>query len=323
MTLPNTYPRGKTIIFQRAVPKRLQARYGSKTVKVDLKTGDVRVAARKVTFLRRQYEAEWAALDASPHNVPLTVAERAAALLKAWGLEPGSASNCDDAVSLFRDSLDATRAAHAAGDEAVYFDKTASFLAPHEAEAAQLLSGIAEPRLSAALEVYLKTHKNRNVLKFTKHIRARFTQMVSLIGDKAIDDTKRADGHEYAEKLLATGVSTSTVRRYIKAIQAVLTVYLREKEIVRINPFASIPIPSEGEDVEEAAPYTAQELATVLAAALAKDDDQRWLLAMLSVAQFGRALRSQCRGREFDPHPLHQVFGLHLNHVQKQAADHA
>jgi hypothetical protein len=165
--------------------------------------------------------------------VPLTVSQRAASLLESWGLEPGSSSNCDDALSLFRDSLDAKREAHAAGNEAVYFNGATAYLAPHEVEAAQLLAGISKPRLSAALGLYLQTHKRRNDVKFTKPVRARFAQMVSLIGDKAIEETKRADGHEYATKLTATGVATTTVRRYLRVIQAAVAVYLRENENCR------------------------------------------------------------------------------------------
>ncbi|MES2974364.1 MAG: hypothetical protein V4757_12195 [Pseudomonadota bacterium] len=41
VTLKYTYPRGGTIIYQRAVPKHLQDRYPGKTVKHDLKTADV------------------------------------------------------------------------------------------------------------------------------------------------------------------------------------------------------------------------------------------------------------------------------------------
>ena len=39
--LRNTYQRGKTIIYQRAVPRKLRDRYPGATVKHDLKTNDL------------------------------------------------------------------------------------------------------------------------------------------------------------------------------------------------------------------------------------------------------------------------------------------
>lgn len=40
VTIKYTYPRGKTTIFQRAIPTALQSRYGSANFKQDLKTAD-------------------------------------------------------------------------------------------------------------------------------------------------------------------------------------------------------------------------------------------------------------------------------------------
>ena len=48
VTLKNTYLRGGTLIYQRAVPKDLQDRYPGKTIKHDLRTADIAKAARLV-----------------------------------------------------------------------------------------------------------------------------------------------------------------------------------------------------------------------------------------------------------------------------------
>jgi integrase len=58
--------------------------------------------------------------------------------------------------------------------------------------------------------------------------------------------------------------------------------YILEKKLNQANPFASIPIPDEGEDSEDAIPYTTEEVAALVAASLKSDDDPRWLVAMIA-----------------------------------------
>ena len=51
-----TYTRGKTTLYQRAVPSDLHDRYPGKTIERDLKTADPIRVARMVEALNRHYE---------------------------------------------------------------------------------------------------------------------------------------------------------------------------------------------------------------------------------------------------------------------------
>lgn len=125
VTLKYTYPRGGTIIYQRAVPKSLWQRYPGKTVKHDLKTADLTEAERAVAVLNKRYETEWAGLKAAPNSSPAALTAHADAFLKVRGLRPGVHGNDPLAIELLHDEMDAKRMRHASGDEERYRAATA------------------------------------------------------------------------------------------------------------------------------------------------------------------------------------------------------
>ncbi len=282
VTLPYSYPRGKTIYYQRAIPGDLQKRCGAARVKVNLNTTDVRVAARQIAVINREVEAEWARLQATPDAAPRSLNAQAIVLLGQWGLTPGG-GNDDDAVSAFHDLLDSKRARFARGDEDVYRDADGSlYLTPVEVEAAILLAGTAKPRLTAALAKYLEVHPKRDRPKFRHFAERAFTRAVSSIGDKVIAEVSRDDGHAFIKRLQQDGLASGSIRRILKTVHAVMETYNRETASERKNPISRLPIPNEGDDEEEATPYTPDELARLIAAARLKSDDPRWLVAMVA-----------------------------------------
>lgn len=287
MTLPYSYARGQTIYYQRAIPGDLQARCGAARVKVKLGTLgedlDIRTAARRITTINREVEAEWARLKATPDAAPRSINAQALELLGQWGLSPGAPAHDDDALSAFHDSLDIKREKFARGDEDVYRDAPGTlYLSPIEVEASQLLAGTVKPRLSAALTKYLEVHPKRDDPKFRVIAERAFNRAVASIGDKPITEVSREDGHALVKRLQRDGLATGSIRRNLKAVHAVMATYLRETESKRGNPFSALAIPNEGEDEEEAVPYTAKEMTQLVDAARAKNDAPRWLVLMVA-----------------------------------------
>ena len=209
VTLPYCYTRGPSIYYQRAVPGDLQERYGAKRIKVKLATSDIRSAAREVAALNRRFEAEWAALRAGPDATPKSVREQAAAIVGQWGLAPDSRGADEDAEGLFYDHLDRKRERFAEGDEEPYRDAEGSeYLNAAEIEAARMLAGVSKPRLSDALDLYLKVHQKRGNAKFTTFVKRSFGKLVTAVGDKAIENVERQDGHQFVSKMQAEGYAT-------------------------------------------------------------------------------------------------------------------
>jgi integrase len=281
VTLPYSYQRGKTIYYQRAIPGDLQERYALKRVKIKLDTENIRVAAKQIEVINRKVEAEWKAMRTTPDLVPKTIKGQAEDLLKDWGISPDS--NNDDALSLFHDQFDRKRESFSRGNEQIYLEADPTeYLKPHEIEAVQILSGTSKPRLSDALELYLKVSPKRNNEKFCTYAKRSFGRTIEAIGDKPIDEVTRTDGHGLVSRILDEGLATGSIRRLLNTAGAVLETYIKEKQINRTNPFASIPIPDEHADVEEAVPYTVDELTQLVTACKEADDEPRWMLAMIA-----------------------------------------
>ena len=168
VTLKNTYLRGKSIIYQRAVPTKLRDRYAGRTVKHDLKTGDMAVAAKAVALLNKRYDAEFSGLTSSPQSLKA----HAIAFLKARGLTPEGRDNEDMAVELFHDALDLKRERFARDDAEVYRNaRPEDYLTPVEIEAAQRLYGTAPKTLHDALEMHLEIHAS-GMMSSSRHINA-------------------------------------------------------------------------------------------------------------------------------------------------------
>jgi integrase len=186
-------------------------------------------------------------------------------------------------VSLFHSHLDLKRERFARGDEDVYRDADPSnYFKPHEIKAAQIVAGTVKPRLSDALEFYLKVHPKRNNEKFCAYARRSFGRMVEAIGYKPIGEVTRDDGHEFVTKMLGESLTSTSIRRLINTDMAVMKTYITEKQLHRTNPFALIPMPDDGKDAEPATPYTTEELGTLVASCKQWDDEPRWLLGMIA-----------------------------------------
>jgi integrase len=282
VTLKHAFLRGGVIYYQRAIPKDLQDRYSAKLIKLSLETADVLVAKRKIEQLDRETEAEWSLMRGNPAATPTTIKGQAVELLRKHGLSADTTSNDEIAIDLFRDHLDDKRQRYAGRDEVIYREADESeFLSPVEIKAAQIIAGTVKPTLSDALELYLEVHPKRDTKRFEDHTRLIMKTLTDVLGDKPIEELSRSDGHKYVAAQIARGVKTGTVSRYMNTIRAIVGTWLREKEIDKANPFSQIPIPKSGEDAEKRQPFTEPELRILFDACKTKDDDVRWLTAIL------------------------------------------
>ena len=286
VTLKNTYARGGTIYYQRAIPTALRDRYPSRTVKHNLGTVDIATAARKVAELNRRYEAEWTGLQAAPESSPQALKVHAAALLASYGVTPGTPSVAtSDEAGHFLDTLQAKAHTHAIAhgmNDADYSELTpADFLPPVELAALKLLHRHRmPPTLSEALELHLRIHTKRDDVKFTTYQRRAWAALLAVTGDKAVKDLSRDDVRSYIDKTLAGGSATTTVRRLLGAMRAVFTTWRVEKDKTQANPFEGIAIANEGKDKKARTPYSAADLSKLYAECRKANDAGRWLIAL-------------------------------------------
>lgn len=283
VTIKYTYPRGNSVIFQRPVPTDLRDRYPGKTIKKDLKTNDPLKVARLVKELNRQLEAEWAGLRSAPESSPESLKAHAEKLLHTWGLKPSPAENDEIAVSLLHEHLDGKRESYAGGDDEIYREARGDeYLSTVEIEALRQLHGLKSgDTITDALELHIATNRKRDDVKFTTYARRAFESLVRVTGNKAIKDFTREDARRFIARGLEESLKTATIRRRLNSYRAVWSAYKRERDHQMANPFENLSIPGEGEDADKRSTLTHEELERLVAACKEKDDEVRWILALL------------------------------------------
>jgi hypothetical protein len=95
----------------------------------------------------------------SPRGIPERPKAHADALLKRYGLHPGSDQNDAQGLEALHDYFDEKRARFAGGNEGIYREAhPTDYLSPVEATARRRLYATQGETLSDLLEVYLRAH---------------------------------------------------------------------------------------------------------------------------------------------------------------------
>ena len=276
--------RGKTYWLQLPVPADLRERIGKRTIRQSLKTSSPVEAAKKVAGLEEFYRRKFDELRAGSDVIFPVVEEQAQKLLKTFGLKAGPVTNPEPNLDAFYETLNKKREIYAEGDELLYRDAPlGDFLSRAETRAVQLLNeSSADPkntRLSQTLEIYLENHKNPTD-KLRAYTERVINSLIDEIGDKKIIDLDRADAAKFRDAIRARN-KTTTARRNISAITAVLTSCYIELEIEKSSPFKSVKIKNEGHDAVKRVSFTPAELKTLKREIEANPDDQRQLVGLI------------------------------------------
>jgi integrase len=289
------------LYYYRRIPEELRGHYRGKRFRLQsLKTRDQQEALRKVAALASADDALWTSLRTpEAKDLGLTTPETrvaAQALLKDLGLSPGEGARTGhegqeilgtivdvlDGYFITRYGADYERSRH--DEHFAAMRPPQSFYNPVEAGAVRLtMSDPRKPRvlLSDALDHYLRHHKNHAKSKFVKDNTNYIGHVIAAVGDLPLSEYRRTDANKVRDRLIASGVAGSTVRRSLNAITAIFNHGLREFDLRGLgNPFEKLPIPQEGEDSEVRHPFTTEELKIIAAACEKQDDDIRHLIAI-------------------------------------------
>jgi integrase len=251
VTLKYCYSRSGTLYFQRPIPKDLQAHYGRKLFKKNLRTADVLIAARLIAVRNQALEQEWAgirsgsslAASSSAQPVARTEDQQTSQSAQQAAFEPP----CDLAPLL----------------------STAAPLPPLET-------------LSCALDIYLEVHPKRHQAEFVAYVRRSFGGLIQAVGDVPVMALNRDDVRTYIHMRTQQGNKTATIRRNMNCMAAVMRSFLQERELTRSNPFEGHKLVSEGRDAKRRLPFSHSELVNLARLCRNKNDPARWLLSILA-----------------------------------------
>jgi integrase len=134
-------------------------------------------------------------------------------------------------------------------------------------------------RLSDALKEYLRKHEGRGE-KFIQDANRAFETVKSVIGNPVLKEIKRTDARRVLDALIAQGLKTASIRRYLNTISAIVNAGILELEISAKNPFAAMVIPKFLADARKVHAFSEDELRQIGAAALDQKTEPGLIAAM-------------------------------------------
>ena len=140
---------------------------------------------------------------------------------------------------------------------------------------------IALPTLSEARETYCEMKGRADDRRFVRYTSRVVSEIVQLAGDKVINGYTRNDALLFRDSLLKREVSYNTVKRNFECIRAIWNFAARENGVSDPNPFANMNY-GNGAAAVKRMPIPIDDLRKVQQLCYRKDDDIRWLIALLS-----------------------------------------
>lgn len=276
--------KGNTFYFRRRIPDDVRSLYPKqgKTGRLffSLKTTDARRAAELARRMARQQDALWIAHRHGQIAVGPDTQAAALAMLGAHELKPGEAElyrRYDLEPDAFLSEL-----AHLSGGDDGQIIRGA--LPPHAELAASLFYGTERlsPFLSEALRLYQELEDEPEGSKEHAARQRAVSRFIEHAGDMPAEKYSRENARSFIETLAKQDLKSGTIKRYINYISPVFNMAVREYELGCKNIFERVRIPGLGKDTKERYPFTSDELIVVQRACADKDDDIRWLAALLS-----------------------------------------
>ena len=140
---------------------------------------------------------------------------------------------------------------------------------------------IALPTLSEARKTYCEIKERADDRRFVRYTSRVVAEIVQLAGDKVMNGYIRNDALLFRDSLLKREVSHNTVKRNFECIRAIWNFAARENGISDPNPFANMNY-GNGASAVKRMPIPIDDIRKVQQLCYQKDDDIRWLIALLS-----------------------------------------
>ena len=163
-----------------------------------------------------------------------------------------------------------------------YSADPSEYLKPVEAQAIKLVKdgALDKPFLKDALTLYLRLHPKGSDTKYRQGVQRDWGRLIAHCGDIPCDSLTRSQGRSFVDQLLKTGLKTTSVRRVLRSINAVLNMAFKELEVSKSQPFSALKIAGEGADSIHTEVPSVGKL-RVLAAVLEAKDTPTALIAAL------------------------------------------
>ena len=137
------------------------------------------------------------------------------------------------------------------------------------------------PKISDALELYMKLKGLGKDKVFHRTANRNINYVIKALGNKSLKSYSSSDGAKFRDWLLDNNMSINTVKRVFSSIRSIVNISISELGLDCSNRFSNTYFPNDN-DVQIRKPFPLNIIKSVQKLCTEKDDDLRWLIALLS-----------------------------------------
>ena len=132
-----------------------------------------------------------------------------------------------------------------------------------------------------ALSEYLRHKGQGKGDRFRRYAERSVGYLVEFAGSKSLTDYSRADANTLRDALIDRGLVASSIKRNFEVVRSVFNVAVKEAGLEVPNPFSGVILSSARQGAQRS-PIPIDDIRKVQQLCYQKDDDIRWLIALLS-----------------------------------------
>ena len=132
-----------------------------------------------------------------------------------------------------------------------------------------------------ALSEYLRHKGQGKGDRFRRYAQRSVGYLIEFVGSKSLTDYSRADANALRDALIDRGLVVSSIKRNFEVVRSVFNVAAKEAGLEVANPFSGV-ILSSAPPGRVRKPIPKEDIIKIQQLCCEKDDDIRWLIALLS-----------------------------------------
>jgi integrase len=137
------------------------------------------------------------------------------------------------------------------------------------------------PSMADALQIYLHLKAGKKPHAFTTGATRNVDYLIEVVGNKPLTSYTTIDAGKFRDWLIAKGMVTSSLRRVLSSIKAIVNLTISEHGLDIKNPFSNIFLPEIG-SASKRLPVSTKDIMTIQNGCRSLDDEIRWLVGIIS-----------------------------------------
>ena len=137
------------------------------------------------------------------------------------------------------------------------------------------------PTLLDALDLYLKLKGKGKDKVFFRTANRNIKYVIKVLGNKPIKSYSSSDGAKFRDWLIGQGMTINTVKRVFSSVRSIVNITISEEGLDCSNGFSNTYFPQDNSSTTRK-PFPSDIIKEVQILCRQKDDEIRWLLALIS-----------------------------------------